>query len=231
MEHVSTVKENTWLLTYTSTIANWAEVVRTLLQSRLWRHLVNAFLLKAWEAFLLSSYSFAWMTTWKHLVARLLHQVKTFLLSTYVTESWFHTWWWLLQLVSAEPAAFRLVLCACLTSVVWFSVALSAEVLATSIASDSVVCHMSGWFITQWIALVIFLTPNYFSRDHLHDITAWARDKWWVFLNNLQLLIFFNWFLVFSIQILLELIVSNLDFTLRTINTLIFWHQFNWYLH
>ena len=147
MEYVSTVKEDTWLLSNTSTVANGAEVIGTLLESPLWWLLVNAFLLETWKAILLTSDTFTRVATREHLGTGLLHEVKTFLLSAYVTEGWLHTWGWLFELVSTESAAFGLILCTSLTYMIWLSIALNTEVLSTLIAPYSIVCHMSSGFL------------------------------------------------------------------------------------
>lgn len=132
------------------------------------------------------------MPTSECLVTRLLHHVETLSFSANVSECWLHTWGCLCQLLLAEPAERSIVLVTCLAGMVWFSVAFGAEVLLTTIASDPVVRHVLGSLSRDWLSFVIFLTFDYISWLHHHDVTASTTYHVGVLFNYLHLLILVN---------------------------------------
>lgn len=134
------------------------------------------------------------MTAWKKFITWFLHEVEAISFSTNVFEGRNHTWRWLLHFVTTESASFCKVLITSLSNVVWFWVALRAEVLLAAVASDSEICHVFGCFHGYWLTHVIFLTFDYVSWHKFHDISALTTDKVIIEFTNLHCLSFFDLF-------------------------------------
>jgi hypothetical protein len=82
------------------------------------------------------------MATREHFVTRLLHEVEAFTFSAHVSKCWLHTRRCLGELLLAETTHLSIVLVASFTDMVRIGIALSAEVLLTVMAPDTVVSHV-----------------------------------------------------------------------------------------
>lgn len=142
------------------------------------RILFDAFLVKARQAFSFPSESRARMTAVLDLVARFVHQFDASLLSAYALERRLHTGSCPLYFREAEPAFLGiLVLLELLTRlsyVIWLNLTVRAEVLLTSLASDSVLAHVNGCLSRNDLARIIFDPEVNLALDELHDVAAAA---------------------------------------------------------
>ena len=200
---MSTLQVNTWLLSQAWAIADIAKVILALLWSDGWVHLLYAFWLETWHTDSFTSSSAAWMATSVGLITGLLHHVEAITLSADISECRFHTWGRLLELLLAKTTSFGIVLITCLSNMVWFSVALSAEVLLTLWASDSMIGHMLSSLGRNGVSIVVLQALLRYSRLHKHDISTLATNHVRVALDNVHLNILVDLFLLFFIQILL----------------------------
>lgn len=151
------------------------------------------------------------MSTRKQLVARLLHHIEAIGFSAHVSEGRLHARRRHLEFFSTESARRGYILVTCLSNMVGVRFTFGAEVLAAPIAPDSVVGHVLGCFLRQWLALFVFLAANDLSWDEFHDVSALATDEAWIHFNNLQCLLFLNFLFFLISKILVEFVVMQVS--------------------
>lgn len=135
---MTAIKDNTWFLSYSWTVANWAKIINKFLRFLVFWKFFYAIRVKARHTFRFSSWSTTVMTTRKNFITWFFHHINTFWLSTYVLECRKYTWRRLFHLFSTESARFGKILIACFSNMIRLCVAFSTEILVTLRTSDSV---------------------------------------------------------------------------------------------
>lgn len=124
----------------------------------------------------------------------------------------------MLEFFSTESASSCEVLIASFTSVVRFSIALSAEVHLASVASNPILSHMFGCFSRNQLTSVIFGALHDFTRNQFKDVSALAAHKVFIDLHNMHRLLVVDLFQLFFGQILVCFPVLDDFLTRGTLN-------------
>lgn len=136
------------------------------------------------------------MAAREHFVARFLHECEAISFSANVSEGWLHAWRWLLKLISTESARGSILLIAGLACMIWLCLTFDAEILSTSIASDSVLSHVLCRFPANQVSFIVLLALNNLTSLHHHHISTGATDHIRIIFDDLHKLSFFNLLLI-----------------------------------